>query len=74
MQQDLARYAGLGLKGAITEADSWVPGAFGDEGYATIYDVKQQPKPAYYALQSDLRLAAHCAPYRVPTPTPGGGF
>jgi endo-1,4-beta-xylanase len=123
MQQDLARYASLGLKVAITEADvrtfvnnatdqvptdhlatfaqpdefsqmlkaclgvaqcisftvwgftdsdSWVPGTFTGEGYATIYDVHQQPKPAYYELQSDLRLAAHGAPYRVPTPTPGG--
>ena len=125
MQQDLARYASLGLKVAITEADvrtfvnnataqvptdhlatfaqpdefsqmlkaclavprcisftvwgftdadSWVPGFFAGEGYATIYDVNQQPKPAYYELQSDLELAAHGAPYRVPTPTPGGGF
>lgn len=122
MQQDLARYASLGLKVAITEADvrtfvnnatdqvptdhlatfaqpeefsqmlkaclgvprcisftvwgftdsdSWVPGAFAGEGYATIYDVNQRPKPAYYELQSDLQLAAHGAPHRVPTPTPG---
>jgi endo-1,4-beta-xylanase len=125
MEQDLARYASLGLKVAITEADvrtsvnnataqvptdhlavfaqpyefsqmlkaclalpqcisftvwgftdadSWVPGFFTGEGYATIYDVKQQPKPAYYELQSDLKLAAHGAPYRVPTPPGGGGF
>jgi endo-1,4-beta-xylanase len=123
MQQDLARFASLGLKVAITEADvrtkvnnatdqvptdhlsvfaqpyefsqmlkaclavrqcisftvwgftdadSWVPGFFAGEGYATIYDVKQQPKPAYFELQSDLELAAHGAPYRVPTPVPGG--
>ena len=123
MQQDLARYASLGLKVAITEADvrtfvnnatdqvptdnlatfaqpdefsqmlkaclgvaqcisftvwgftdadSWVPGFFTGEGYATIYDVNQQPKPAYYELQSDLQLAAHGAPHRAPTPTPGG--
>ncbi len=121
MQQDLARYASLGLKVAITEADvrtfvkdatsqvptdslalfaqpfefsqmlkaclavpqcisftvwgftdsdSWVPGFFTGEGYATIYDVNQQPKPAYFDLQSDLRLAAFGAPQRVPT----GGF
>jgi len=121
MQQDLARFASLGLKVAITEADvrtfvnnatdqvptdhlatfaqpeeesqmleaclalpqcisftvwgftdadSWVPGAFAGEGYATIYDVKQQPKQAYIDMQSDLRLAAHGAPQRVPTPMP----
>ena len=97
-QQDLQRYADLGLKVAITEADvrtfvnnatdqvptdepgpvraavrvlqmlkaclavptcisftvwgfadadSWMPGFFTGEGYATIYDVNQQPKPAY---------------------------
>ena len=47
-------------------------GFFTGEGYATIYDVNQQPKPAYYELQSDLQLAANGAPYRVPTPVPGG--
>jgi endo-1,4-beta-xylanase len=122
MQQDLARYASLGLKVAITEADvrtfvnnatdqvptdnlatfaqpeefsqmmkaclavrqcisftvwgftdadSWVPGFFTGEGYATIYDVKQQPKLAYTELQSDLQLAAQGAPFRTPTPVPG---
>jgi endo-1,4-beta-xylanase len=121
MQQDLARFASLGLKVAITEADvrtfvnnatdqvptdhlatfaqpeeesqmleaclalpqcisftvwgftdadSWVPGAFAGEGYATIYDVKQQPKQAYIDMQSDLELAAQGAPQRVPTPMP----
>jgi endo-1,4-beta-xylanase len=121
MQQDLARFASLGLKVAITEADvrtfvnnatdqvptdhlatfaqpeeesqmlqaclavrqcisftvwgftdadSWVPGFFTGEGYATIYDVKQQPKQAYFDMQSDLELAAHGAPQRVPTPMP----
>ena len=121
MQQDLARFATLGLKVAITEADvrtfvnnatdqvptdhlatfaqpeeesqmlqaclavrqcisftvwgftdadSWVPGFFAGEGYATIYDVKQQPKQAYIDMQSDLQLAAHGAPQRVPTPMP----
>ncbi len=121
MQQDLARFASLGLKVAITEADvrtfvnnatdqvptdhlatfaqpeeesqmlqaclavrqcisftvwgftdadSWVPGFFTGEGYATIYDVKQQPKQAYFDMQSDLQLAAHGAPYRVRTPMP----
>jgi endo-1,4-beta-xylanase len=115
MQQDLQRYASLGLKVAITEADvrtfvtdatsqvptdhlavfaqpfefgqmlkaclavpqcisftvwgftdanSWVPGFFKGEGYATIYDVNLQPKPAYYELQQDLRLGAFGAPFR----------
>jgi endo-1,4-beta-xylanase len=121
MQQDLARFATLGLKVAITEADvrtfvnnatdqvptdnlatfaqpeeesqmlnaclavrqcisftvwgftdadSWVPGFFAGEGYATIYDVNQQPKQAYFDMQNDLRLAARGAPFRVPTPAP----
>jgi endo-1,4-beta-xylanase len=115
MQQDLQRYAGLGLKVAITEADvrtfvndatsqvptdhlavfaqpfefgqmlkaclavpqcisftvwgftdanSWVPGFFTGEGYATIYDVNLQPKTAYYELQQDLRLGAFGALFR----------
>jgi endo-1,4-beta-xylanase len=118
LRQDLERFAGLGLKVAITEADvrtfvnnatdqvptdnlaqfaqpyeysellkaalavpqcisftvwgftdsdSWVPGTFAGEGYAGIYDVNQQPKAAYYALQSDLGLAAYGAPQRVRT-------
>ena len=113
MQQDLERYAGLGLKVAITEADvrtnvdgpttqvptdslaqfaqpfefgqmlkaamavpdclsftvwgfgdadSWVPGFFTGEGYATIYDVNLQPKPAFFELQQDLALGALGAP------------
>ena len=121
LQQDLERYASLGLKVAITEADvrtfvsnatdqvptdnlaqfaqpyeysemlkaalavpqcisftvwgftdsdSWVPGTFAGEGYAAIYDVNQQPKAAYYSLQSDLALAAFGAPQRVRTYTP----
>ncbi|MBS2967005.1 endo-1,4-beta-xylanase, partial [Actinocrinis puniceicyclus] len=49
------------------DKDSWVPGFFTGEGYATIYDVDLQPKPAYFDLQQDLRLAAHGAPRRVPT-------
>jgi endo-1,4-beta-xylanase len=120
-QQDLARYASLGLKVAITEADvrtfvnnatdqvptdhlsvfaqpfefsamlkaalavpevisftiwgftdadSWVPGFFTGEGYATIYDVNQQPKPAYYELRADLELGAFGAPRRAPTRMP----
>jgi endo-1,4-beta-xylanase len=115
MAQDLQRYADLGLKVAITEADvrtfvndathqvptdhlatfaqpyefsqmlkaclvvlqcisftvwgfgdadSWVPGFFTGEGYATIYDVDLNPKPAYTAMQQDLRLAAFGAPRR----------
>jgi endo-1,4-beta-xylanase len=118
MQQDLQRYASLGLKVAITEADvrtfvnnataqvptdslsqfaqpfefgqmlkaclavrqcisftvwgfgdadSWVPGFFTGEGYATIYDVNLNPKTAYTELQQDLRLAAFGAPHRVHT-------
>lgn len=55
----------------FTDADSWVPGFFTGEGYATIYDVNLQPKPAYDELQSDLRLAAFGAPFRVPA---GAGF
>jgi endo-1,4-beta-xylanase len=55
----------------FTDSDSWVPGAFAGEGYAAIYDVNQQPKNAYYELQSDLRLAAYGAPRRVRS---GGGF
>jgi endo-1,4-beta-xylanase len=121
LRQDIEKYAGLGLKVAITEADvrtfvnnatdqvptdslaqfaqpfeysemlkaalavpecisftvwgftdsdSWVPGVFAGEGYAGIYDVNQQPKAAYYALQSDLALAAYGAPRRVRTYTP----
>jgi endo-1,4-beta-xylanase len=121
LRQDLERYASLGLKVAITEADvrtfvnnatdqvptdslaqfaqpyeysemlkaalavpqcisftvwgftdsdSWVPGTFAGEGYAAIYDVNQQPKAAYYTLQSDLALAAYGAPQRVRTYTP----
>lgn len=118
MTQDLQRYASLGLKVAITEADvrtfvnnatdqvptdhlatfaqpdefgqmlkaclavrqcisftvwgfgdadSWVPGFFTGEGYATIYDVNLNPKPAYTELQQDLRLSAFGAPHRVPS-------
>jgi endo-1,4-beta-xylanase len=123
MQQDFERYASLGLKVAITEADvrtfvnnatqqvptnhlaffaqpyeweqmmkaalavpqcisftcwgfgdadSWIPGFFTGEGYATPYDVNLNPKPAYYALQQDLRLAASGAPRRIPTQLPPG--
>jgi len=119
MQADLARYASLGLKVAITEADvrtfvettdslqtptdnlaqfaqpfefdqelkaclavrncisftiwdvddadSWVPGVFAGEGYATLYDTKLNPKTAYTTLQQDL-AGATGAPRR-----PGSG-
>jgi len=39
------------------DADSWVPSTFAGEGAATLYDVNLNPKPAYTALQQDLRLA-----------------
>ena len=115
MTQDLQRYATLGLKVAITEADvrtfvnnptdqvptdnlalfaqpfefaqmlgacletpqcisftvwgfgdadSWVPGAFAGEGYAALYDVNLNPKPAFFALQQDLQFGAFGAPRR----------
>ena len=54
----------------FTDADSWVPGFFTGEGYATIYDVNLNPKAAYYALQSDLAIAANGAPRRVRTYMP----
>jgi endo-1,4-beta-xylanase len=54
----------------FTDADSWVPGAFAGEGYATIYDVNLNPKAAYFALQSDLAIAANGAPRRVRTYSP----
>ncbi len=109
MQDDLARYASLGLKVAITEADvrtfvettdslqtptdslaqfaqpyefdqelkaclavrncisftiwdiddadSWVPGVFTGEGYATLYDTNLNPKAAYTTLQQTLALS-----------------
>jgi endo-1,4-beta-xylanase len=46
------------------DADSWVPGFFTGEGFANIYDVNLTPKPAYTALQQDLKLAAYGAPAR----------
>ena len=45
------------------DADSFVPGFFRGEGYATLYDVNLNPKPAYTDLQQDLRLALG-APHR----------
>ena len=55
----------------FVDADSWVPGFFKGEGYATIYDVNAQPKLAFYNLLEDLQLAAFGAPRRVPS---RGGF
>ena len=46
------------------DADSWIPSWFTGEGYACIYDVKLNPKPAYTAMQQDLTLASHGAPRR----------
>jgi hypothetical protein len=37
------------------------------EGYAGIYDVDLNPKPAFYALQQDLTLAADGAARRPHT-------
>ena len=48
----------------FSDADSWVPGFFTGEGYATLYDVNLNPKPAFFALQQDLQLAAFGAPHR----------
>jgi endo-1,4-beta-xylanase len=53
----------------FTDSDSWVPGTFTGEGYAGIYDVNQQPKASYYALQSNLAFGAFGAPRRVRTYT-----
>jgi endo-1,4-beta-xylanase len=50
------------------DANSWIPGFFTGEGFATIYDVNLNPKPAYTNLQQDLTLAAQGAPHR-----PGSG-
>ena len=50
----------------FVDADSWVPGFFKGEGYATIYDVNAQPKLAFYNLLEDLQLAAFGAPHRRP--------
>jgi endo-1,4-beta-xylanase len=57
----------------VYDGDSWVPGTFKGEGYATLYDVNLNPKPAYTDLQQDLELAAHGAPHRSAF-GPGFGF
>jgi len=115
MTKDLQRYADLGLKVAVTEADvrtfvnnateqvptdhlsifaqpyefvgmlnaclavrscisftvwgfgdanSWIPGFFTGEGYATPYDVNLNPKPVVADMQQGLRFAAHGAAHR----------
>jgi endo-1,4-beta-xylanase len=46
------------------DADSWVPGFFTGEGYATLYDVNLQPKLAFGDLQQELTLGAFGAPRR----------
>ena len=51
----------------LTDACSWIPAVSKCEGYALIYDVNLNPKPAYTVLQQDLRLAAHGAPRRPDT-------
>jgi endo-1,4-beta-xylanase len=118
MTQDLHRYATLGLKVAITEADvrtfvnnatdqvptdhlatfaqpdefgqmlnaclavrqcisftvwgfgdadSWVPGFFTGEGYATIYNVNLNPQAGLHRTPAGSRLAAFGAPHRMPS-------
>jgi endo-1,4-beta-xylanase len=57
----------------VGDADSWVPGTFTGEGYATLYDVNLNPKLAYTDLQQDLELAAFGAPHRS-GPRFGFGF
>jgi endo-1,4-beta-xylanase len=49
----------------VGDADSWVPTTFKGEGYADIYDVNLNPKPAYTDLQRELTLAGHGAPHRT---------
>jgi endo-1,4-beta-xylanase len=48
----------------FSDDESWIPGFFTSpiEGYATPYDIHLNPKPAYFALQQDLRLAAFAGP------------
>lgn len=50
----------------VDDADSWVPGTFKGEGYATLYDTNLNPKTAYTTLQQDLR-ASRGAPQRPGT-------
>jgi endo-1,4-beta-xylanase len=46
------------------DANSWIPGFFTGEGYATLYDVHLNPKPVLGDLRTDLTLATHGAPQR----------
>jgi endo-1,4-beta-xylanase len=41
----------------FTDKYSWIPGVFPTEGQANLYDENFQPKPAYEAVQRDLKLA-----------------
>ena len=47
------------------DANSWIPGFFTGEGYACIYDVNLNPKPAYTDMLQDLRLGAFGATHRL---------
>jgi endo-1,4-beta-xylanase len=47
------------------DANSWIPGFFTGEGYACIYDVNLNPKPAYADMLQDLRFAAFGAAHRL---------
>jgi len=47
------------------DANSWIPGFFTGEGYACIYDVNLNPKPAYADMLQDLRLGALGATHRL---------
>jgi endo-1,4-beta-xylanase len=49
------------------DANSWIPGFFTGEGFATPYDVNLTPKPAFTDLQQELTLGSRGAPHR-----PGG--
>lgn len=48
----------------FTDKHSWVPGWFGNEGLATIYDENYQPKRAYQQLKADLIYTG--PPYVLP--------
>ncbi len=47
------------------DANSWIPGFFTGEGYACIYDVSLNPKPAYADMLRDLSLGAFGATHRL---------
>jgi endo-1,4-beta-xylanase len=50
------------------DANPWVPGFFTGEGYACIYDVNLNPKPAFTDMQYEVMVAQKGAAKR-----PGGG-